>query len=95
MTTDMTEEKIYEEAKKRVKEKRDFWGHFGAWATVNIILIIVWALTDLGGYPWFLWPLGIWGVFVLIHFLRVFVFERKSDVGAIEREVEKIKREQR
>jgi len=95
MTTDMTEEKIYKEAKKRVKAKRDFWGNFGAWATVNIILIIVWALTDLGGYPWFLWPLGIWGVFVLIHFLRVFVFERKSDVGAVEREVEKIKREQR
>jgi len=41
MTTDMTEEKIYEEAKKRVKAKRDFWGHFGAWSTVNVILIIV------------------------------------------------------
>ena len=94
MTTDMTEEKIYEEAKKRVKAKRDFWGHFGAWATVNIILVIVWALTDLGGYPWFLWPLGIWGVFVSIHFLRVFVFERKTDIGAIEKEAERIKREQ-
>jgi len=93
MTTGMTEEEIYEEAKKRVKAKRDFYGHFGAWATVNIILVIVWTLTDLGGYPWFLWPLGIWGVFVLIHFLRVFVFERKSDVGAIEKEVERIKRE--
>ena len=95
MTTGMTEEEIYEEAKKRVKAKRDFWGNFGAWATVNIILVVVWALTDPGGYPWFLWPLGIWGVFVLIHFLRVFVFERKSDVGAIAKEAEKIKREQR
>jgi len=95
MTNQLSEEKIYEEAKKRVKAKRDFWGNFGAWATVNIILVVVWALTDPGGYPWFLWPLGIWGVFVLIHFLRVFVFERKSDVGAIEKEAEKIKREQR
>ena len=95
MTNQPSEEKIYEEAKKRVKAKRDFWGNFGAWATVNIILVVVWALTDPGGYPWFLWPLGIWGVFVLIHFLRVFVFERKSDVGAIAKEAEKIKREQR
>jgi len=95
MTNQPSEEKIYEEAKKRVKAKRDFWGNFGAWATVNIILVVVWALTDPGGYPWFLWPLGIWGVFVLIHFLRVFVFEQKSDVGAIEKEAEKIKREQR
>jgi hypothetical protein len=39
--------------------------------------------------------LGIWGIFVLGHFLRVFVFESKSDRGAIEKEVEKIKREQR
>ena len=93
MTNQLSEEKIYEEAKKRVKAKGDFYGNFGAWATVNIILVIVWALTDPGGYPWFLWPLGIWGVFVLVHFLRVFVFERKSDVGAIEKEAEKIKRE--
>jgi len=95
MTNQPSEEKIYEEAKRRVKAKRDFWGHFGAWATVNIILVIVWALTDLGGHPWFLWPLGIWGVFVLIHFLRVFVFERKTDIEAIEKEAEKIKREQK
>ena len=54
MAKHLSEEQIYEEARKRVKAKRDFWGHFGAWATVNIILIIVWALTDLGGYPWFL-----------------------------------------
>ena len=95
MTNQPSEEKIYEEAKRRVKAKRDFWGHFGAWATVNIILVIVWALTDLRGHPWFLWPLGIWGVFVLIHFLRVFVFERKTDIEAIEKEAEKIKREQK
>ena len=93
MVKQMSEEKIYEEAKLRVKAKKDFYGHFGAWAVINIILVIVWALTDPGGYPWFLWPLGIWGVFVLVHFLRVFVFERKSDVGAIEKEAERIKRE--
>ena len=93
MTTGMSEEKIYEEARKRVKAKRDFWGHFGAWAAINIILIIIWALGDRG-YPWFLWPLGIWGVFVLFHYLRVFVFERRSDVGAVEKEAERIRKEQ-
>jgi hypothetical protein len=36
-----------------------------------------------------------WGVIVLIHFIRVFVFKPKSDIGAIEKEAEKIKREQR
>ena len=95
MTNQMSDEQIYEEARLRVKSKKDFWGHFGAWAAINIILIIIWALTNFGGYPWFAWPLGIWGVFVLFHYLRVFVFERRTDIGAIEKEAERIKREQR
>ena len=94
MAKELSEEQIYEEARRRVKAKKDFWRNFSSWAAVNVILIIIWALTDLGGYPWFLWPLGIWGVFILFHYLRVFVFERKSDREAIAKEMERIKREQ-
>ena len=94
MASQMSEEQIYEEARLRVKKKKDFWGHFGAWAAVNALLIIIWALTDFGGYPWFVWPLCIWGFFVLLHYLRTFVFERKSDRSAIEKEVERIRKEQ-
>ena len=93
MPKQMTEEQIYEEAKQRVKRKKDFYGHLIVWAAINIILVIIWALGDRG-YPWFLWPLCIWGVFVLVHGLRTFVFERKSDINAIEKEAERIKREQ-
>ena len=74
-------------------EKRKFWGNFGAWAGVNALLIIIWALSGMG-YPWFVWPLCIWGIFVLIHGLRIFVFEKKSEISAIEKEAEKIKKEQ-
>lgn len=94
MATTMTDEQILELAKKRVKDKKDFYAHLSAWVVVNIILIIVWAMTNWGGYPWFVWCLGPWGVGVLFHFLAVFVFENKSDFRAIEKEVEKIKREQ-
>jgi len=90
----VTDEQIYEEAKRRVKAKKSFYGHFVAWAVVNSILVIIWWLTGRGGYPpWFVWPLGIWGVVVLFNFLSVFVFERKSEMGAIEKEAEKIRRE--
>jgi hypothetical protein len=95
MTSQMTEEQIYEEARFRVKRRKDFWGHFGAWAFVNILLIIIWALTyEHNGQLWFLYPLCIWGAFVVLHGLRVFIFERKSDRGAIEQEMKKIRREQ-
>jgi len=94
MTTGMSEEQIYEEARSRVKAKRGFWGHFITYAVVNIICFFIWALTG-GGYPWFLWVLGPWGIFfVLPHYLRVFVFGGKSEKRAIEQEAEKIKREQ-
>ncbi|MFX1536222.1 MAG: 2TM domain-containing protein [Promethearchaeota archaeon] len=90
----LSEDQIREEATKRVKAKRKFWSSFGAWATVNIVLIIIWALTDYGGYPWFLWPLCIWGFFVLLHFLQVYVFKQRIESREIDKEVENIKREQ-
>ena len=93
MAKQLSEEEIYEEAKRRVKAKKSFWSHFGVWAAVSIVLIIVWAL-GAADHLWFLWPVGIWGIFVLFHGLRVFVFERQSDIGAIEKEAERIKREQ-
>jgi hypothetical protein len=97
--TDMDEKEIYEEARKRVKAKKGFYGHLGAYLAVNAILIIIWALSDsdLGtANMWFLWPLGIWGAFVVLNYLQVFVF--KTSVGRekadIEEEVDKIKKEQ-
>ena len=94
MASQMSEEQIYEEAKLRVKKKKDFYGHLTAWAIVNVLLIIIWALTNLGGYPWFLWPLCFWGVWVLVQYLQVFVFKQKSDKRALEKEAEKIRKEQ-
>ncbi len=95
MTTGMSEEQIYEEARKRVKAKRRFWGSLIFYAVVNIICFLIWALTDRG-YPWFLWVLGPWGIVIILpHYLRVFVFEGgKSERRAIEQEAEKIRREQ-
>ncbi len=91
----LSEEQIYEEARKRVKAKRDFWRHFVFYAVVNIICFFIWALGD-GGFPWFLWVLGPWGLFIIFpHYLRVFVFEGgKSEKRAIEQEAERIRKEQ-
>ena len=94
MSKQMSEDEIYEQAKKRVEAKRDFYSHLTVYVVVNIILVFIWAFAAGGGYPWFLWPLGGWGIGLLFHFLGVFVFGRKSDRAAIEKEAERIKREQ-
>jgi hypothetical protein len=106
MSTTTTDEDIYKEAKKRVKAKRDFYRHFGTYLVVNTVLIIIWALSgdaaretygpgDWTGGKWFLWPLCIWGAFVVLNFLQVFVFKTSvsGEKRAIDKEVEKIKKE--
>jgi len=94
MASQMSEEQVYEEAKKRVKARRDFYGNLAAYVVVNAILVVIWAFPAGRGYPWFLWPLGIWGAFVVLDFFKVFVFPQKSDRTAVEQEAEKIRREQ-
>ena len=93
MAKQMTEEQIYEEASKRVRARKRFYGGLATYLIVNAVLIVIWALSGQG-YMWFLWPLGIWGVFVLGDYLRVFIFGKGSDQQAIEKEVEKMKRGQ-
>ncbi len=94
MAKEPSEEQLYEEASKRVKERKRFYGGLATYAVVNAVLVVIWALSGRG-YPWFLWPLGIWGVFLLGDSLRIFVFERKSDDEAIKKEVEKMKKGRR
>ena len=95
MAKQLSEEQIYEEARSRVKAKRGFWGHFITYAVVNIICLLVWALTG-GGYPWFLWVLGPWGIVIILpHYLRIFVFGGKSGKRGIEQEAERIREEQK
>jgi fatty acid desaturase len=94
MSKQMSEEQIYEQAKKRVEARRGFFIHLIVYICVNIFLIIIWAFAAGGGFPWFIFPLVGWGIGLLFHYLEAFVFEGKSDRAAIEKEVEKIKREQ-
>jgi len=94
MSTGMSEEEIYRQAKKRVEEKKGFYTHLAVYIAVNILLVIIWAFPGGRGYPWFLWPLGGWGIGLLFDFLRVFVFSRPSDWERreIEKEVERLKK---
>ena len=94
MAKQLTEEQIYEEASKRVRARKRFYGGLITYLIVNTVLVVIWALSGQG-YMWFLWPLGIWGAFILIHFLQVFVFKTsiRGERTAIEKEVEKIKKE--
>ncbi|MFC1866454.1 2TM domain-containing protein [Chloroflexota bacterium] len=106
MAQELSEEEVFEEAKKRVKAKRDFYRNLVAYLAVNAVLVIIWALSgdagrqtygpgDWTGGKWFLWPLCIWGAFVVLNFLQVFIFKTSvlGEKKAIDKEMEKIKKE--
>ena len=92
MSAQMSEEEIYQIARRRVEEKKGFFIHFAIYIGVNILLVIIWAATG-DGFPWFVFPLGGWGIGILFHFLGVFVFSKETawERRAVEKEVEKLK----
>ena len=94
MANQMSEEEVYEEAKKTVKAKRKFYRDFVTYVIVSILLVIIWAFPAGGGYQWFWFPIGGWGIAIVINYVDVFVLRKGGDRTAIEKEVERIKREQ-
>jgi hypothetical protein len=94
MSVQMSEEEIYREARKRVEEKKGFFIHLSVYIIVNIMLVLIWAFPGGGGFPWFVFPLGGWGIGILFHFLGTFVFSRQTDWErkAIEKEAERLRK---
>jgi Na+(H+)/acetate symporter ActP len=89
----MSEEEIYQLARKRVEEKKGFLVHLIVYAVVNAILVLIWLGTG-AGFPWFVFPLGGWGIGILFHFLGVFVFSQQTgwEKKAVEKEAERIRK---
>ncbi|MFC1906622.1 2TM domain-containing protein [Chloroflexota bacterium] len=94
MSTQLSEEEIYHQARKRVEEKKGFFIHLAVYIVINILLVLIWAFPSGGGEPWFLWPLGGWGIGLLFHFLGVFVFSKRTDweKREVEKEAEKLRK---
>ncbi|MFC2077349.1 2TM domain-containing protein [Candidatus Bipolaricaulota bacterium] len=97
MTTRMSEEEILQLARRRAGAKKGFMIHFGVYLAVNVALVLVWAFAAGGGFPWFIFPIGGWGIGVLFHYLGAYGTEKRAggpNDAAVEREAEKIRREQ-
>ena len=93
----MTEEQVYALAKKRVQARRDFVIHLIVYLSVNALLVCLWLFVTGRGFPWFLFPLGGWGIGLISHYFSSRNVRR--DVGEIrsaevEREADRIRREQ-
>jgi len=57
---------------KRVEAKRAFRFHLALYGAVNLLLIVVWAITG-AGYFWPMWPILGWGIGIAFHYWGVYL----------------------
>lgn len=75
MVTMMSNER-YDKAKKRVEELKKFYSNLVTFVVVNLMLIIINLVTSPGSL-WFYWVTIFWGIAILLHASRVFIFKGK------------------
>ncbi|GAA3794689.1 hypothetical protein GCM10022380_09540 [Amycolatopsis tucumanensis] len=66
VTVTDTEAGRREHAVARLKQKRDYYQHVAVFVLINGFLIGVWALTG-ADFFWPVFPLGAWGVGLIMH----------------------------
>lgn len=68
----------------RIARRQWFWLHFAVYATTQVFLVVIWALSD-NSYPWFIFPLFGWGILIAAHAVYAFVVKTPEEI-MIERE---------
>jgi 2TM domain-containing protein len=82
---------LRERAIKRLKKRRDFYGHVLVYVLVNAFLVVLWSLTTDRGFFWPIFPMAGWGIAVVLNAWEAF---RDDDFAEqqIRREVERLQR---
>lgn len=96
---------LYENARKRTKQKKRLYLHFVIFAVGSVFLFVLDRVLNVGKAfmeDWFIWAILLWSFFWILHFVNVFItkrfmgkeWERKQTeklVAKQEKRIEKIK----
>lgn len=91
----MEKDERYVRAKKRVENLKAFYIHLTVYILVNVMLFVI-NLTTFDGDWWFVYPLGGWGIGMIIHGITIFAsgrFGADWEERKIKEYMEKDKRE--
>jgi uncharacterized ion transporter superfamily protein YfcC len=84
-----TEQEIRDQAVQRLKKKRDFKTHVLMYVTVNVFLVVIWAISD-SGFFWPIFPILGWGIGVIANAWDVYGRKPISE-EEIRREVDRLR----
>jgi hypothetical protein len=83
------EQELREMAIRRLKKRRDFHGHLLVYLLVNASLVVIWAVTNPGGFFWPIIPMVAWGIGVVMNAWDVY-FADEIGEDDIHREMERL-----
>lgn len=67
----MNEDEQYQQARKRVKEKKKFYNHLSVYLVMSGFFFLVNYFSSPGTW-WFYWPMLGWGIGVAMQYVKVF-----------------------
>jgi 2TM domain len=90
-----TDEGLREQAKRRIKKRRDLHTHVFVYLTVNVVVWTVWIVIAATSGSWFPWPLWLtlgWGIGLVFNVWDVYV-RRPITEADVQRELERLRHE--
>ena len=89
---DPTDFKIYQEARRKVRERKRFYSHLMSWFICSVFFILLNLFTS--DYFWAVFPILGWGIGVAFHGLRVFGIDygEEWEERQIEKEMDRLKK---
>ena len=94
---EQTNYELYENARKRIRQKRHLFVHFVLFFVGSIFLIVLEKLLKVGiNYPnWSYWIILVWAFLFILHFINVFITKRFMNKQWEREEIEKLVEKQK
>ena len=69
MTSDLNAlgDPLRDRAVKQLKKRRDFMSHLLVYVLVNSFIVLIWAITNSGGFFWPVFPIVGWGIGLVMN----------------------------
>ena len=79
MSNNLEQHEIYENARKRVLQKKQLYYHFVLFLIGSVFLIVLNKILKFGESfieNWFVWAISFWFILLCLHFINVFFVNR-------------------
>ena len=92
MTSDLgaLADPVRDRAIKQLKKRRDFMTHLLVYILVNSFIVVIWAITNSGGFFWPVFPIVGWGIGLVMNAWDVW-HPAEFDEEQIQREMTRIR----